>query len=105
MSQRVFRVIQEGSNVTLVLNGCLVAELPWEAALEVSRAIHAKAKEAESYAKVHEIIADQALVLANGLPFGLTNDRRVMREAIKEASAFGGVKSKSIVGTPAVLQS
>ena len=103
---------QEGQRVLLLRGGQLLADMPYEAALDVGRALMAQARKAEELARAQQIISDQALLLRIGFPVGLTNHPGVQAEAAKEAawntqlrrSLPGGVRSQAVVGTPALLQ-
>lgn len=103
---------QEGERVLLIKDGRLILDLPWQAALEVARAIHQKAKLAEQLACADKLIIDQAILLRAGAPFGLSSHPLILRESVREALTNrqlrrylpGGVKSKEIVGQPAIIQ-
>lgn len=96
----------------MITNGRLVLDLPYEAALEIGRAMIGKAKQAEELANPHKIIMDQAILFRAGFPLGLTNNRDIMSESIKTAMhdrdlrrfMTGGVRSKEVVGTPSLIQ-
>jgi len=90
---------QDGDNVIILKDGKAILGMPWEAALAVSDAIRAKAKEVEELKKHDIIIADQALLFKAGFPLGLTNHPKMIREAAKQA---GGIASGSVVGTPTI---
>ena len=96
-----FRIHVEAEKVLLLLNGRLIAELPWEAAVTIGRGLIQKGHEAEEYAKHQLVIADQALLFKVGAPFGLTNNRDIIHEAIKES---GGIRSEVVFGTPTVIR-
>ncbi len=103
---------QEGERVLLVVNGRLAADMPWDAALEVAKFLHQKAKLAEEHAKANQIIYDSAILLRVGFPIGLSNNRAIQKEAGKEAAwnqklrryLPGGVKSQEAVGTPTIIR-
>lgn len=86
--------------------------LNWEQALQLAGALLQKGRELEAALKVHETIADGAVLFRAGVPIGLTNDPAVQKEIVKEAinnrtlrrSNLRGVKSKAIVGVPTVRQ-
>lgn len=106
------RIRQEGSDVLLIRGGKLLVRLPWDAALVVARELHQAGKLAEEQAKAEGIVMDQAIVLRAGMPFGLSSDPRIQREAGKEAAwnsklrryMPGGIKSQEQVGRPAVIK-
>ena len=105
-----FRIRQEGSNVLLFVNGKVVVNLPWDAWLELSREIIAKARQAEQIAKADKVIKDQALLQRYGFPIGVTNNKDMQKEAMNEAAwgselrryKPGGLPSQEIVGVPSV---
>jgi hypothetical protein len=103
---------QEGDRVLLLKNGVLIADMPYQTALELSRALHVKGKDAEAHAKAEQIIGDQALLIRSGAPFGLTRHPAMLHEAIKEAQSNralrrylpSGIRSLAIVGSPTIIQ-
>ena len=104
-------VRNEGGSVLLIVDGKCVADLPWQAALQVQAAIRAKACLAREYAEASRVISDQALMLRKGIPIGFTDNPKIQDEAAKEAvnnrelrrALPGGVKSQEHVGTPKVI--
>lgn len=106
----------EGDRVLLIYNGTLVCSLPYQAAEQLSRAILAKAKQAEEQAHALDIVSDQAILTRLGIPFGLSNRRDILKEAANEAAwnsklrryippaRAGGIASQAIFGTPAVIR-
>lgn len=104
-------VRQEGDRVLLLSGGILIAEMPWQAADQLARALTAKARQVEELQKAEAIAFDQAILMRAGVPFGLTNHRAILREAAKEAAwntklrryMPGGVKSQEMFGTPAII--
>jgi len=106
---RVVRVRQEGTNVLLIIDG-VATEMPWEAALELGRALLHQGHRAEEIAKHEQVIEDQALLTRIGAPFGVAVDRRIQQEAAKEAVNNtrlrrllpGGVKATEFVGAPSI---
>lgn len=105
-------VRQEGEKVLLLSGGILIAEMPWEAADQLARALTAKARQAEELQKAEQIAFDQAVLMRGGFPIGLTRHKAIMSEAIKEAFwntqlrryMPDGVKSREAVGTPTIIQ-
>jgi hypothetical protein len=103
---------REGSKVLLLSNGILIAEMPWQAADDLARALRAKARKAEEEEKALQIIADNAILLRAGFPLGLTNRPDLIAETIKEAVTNrdlrrympGGVKSEEVFGVPGIIQ-
>jgi hypothetical protein len=104
-------VRQEGERVLLIKDGRLIVDLPYQAALDLAKALRIKGKLAEELSEANGIIRDQALLIRIGAKLGLTRRRDIMKEAIKEAEHDrdlrrylpGGIKSTAIVGTPTVI--
>jgi hypothetical protein len=112
MPRSSITIRQEGTRVLLIINGRAVADLPWEAAGEVARAMLVQARKAEEIAK-HELVAmDHAILLRVGAPFGLAFDPRIRAEGEKAAQwdsslrryLPGGVKSQEKFGTPTIIR-
>ncbi len=103
---------QYGERVLLIVDGRLVADMPWQAALNVSAALRNKAKLAEEIAQAEKIAQDQAILTRAGFPVGLSNHPKIKDEAAKIAAwdsklrryMPGGVKSKEVFGTPTIIQ-
>ena len=106
MGYQSLRVRQYGDRVHVITDGRLILDLPWEAALAVSQALRVKGKLAEAAAKVQTIITDQAVLTAFGAPFGLSNNKKVLKESFKRAQElkYPQVAIESITGTPSVIQ-
>lgn len=112
MTLATARVACVGTKVLFEVDGRRVFEADWHDALAIADAIRAQAKRAEELAHAEGIIADQALIIRKGLPFGLTSRLDMLKEAVKEAAwnrtlrraLPGGIKSKAVVGTPAIIQ-
>ena len=110
MSLKSARVAAEGTDVVFEVDGRLIFKTSWREALAIADAIRTQAKRAEELAHAPGIVADQALLIRKGLPFGLTRRVDLLREAVKEAgwnrtlrrALPGGIRSTSVVGTPAV---
>lgn len=105
------RVLQEGTRVVVLKDGALAADLTWEAALEVGKALVSVGKKAEEWAKALEIARDAAILLRAGVPVGLTNHPAIRKEAKHIAETddalrryMPGIKSQEMFGTPAILQ-
>lgn len=103
------RVKQSGTNVLLLLNGVVVAEMPWQAALDVGNAFRSVGKLAEQEANPHRTIADHALLIRAGIPIGLSNHPRMIAEACKEAAwnrdlrrYMPSIKSREVFGAPRI---
>jgi len=107
-----FDIRHEGTTVILIYNGVTVCQLPWQAGLDLAKALQAQSKKAEEIAKAEQLIFDQALLMRSGAPFGLTNHPQIQAEASKEAQwnselrrrLPGGVKAKGVVGSPALIR-
>lgn len=110
--QQQLAIRREGNRILILRNGVLILEMPYHAALELSKGLHIKAKQAEEEACAEQIIADQSLLIRAGAPFGLTAHRAILRESIKTAQTDrnlrrylpGGIPSQSIVMSPSVNQ-
>jgi len=108
-------VRQEGMTIQVLRDGKLILEMPYDAALEVSKAIYTQAKKGEEIAERETIITDQAILTRIGANFGLTSHPHLLKEATKEAAwnsklrryiplgRAGGIKSQSIVGAPSLI--
>ena len=107
-------VRQEGERVLLLHNGVLLFSLPWQAALELGRALHVQGKKAEEEANAVRIVYDQAILTRVGFPIGLSNRPDILREAAKEAAwnrdlrryirgdRAMGIANQTIFGTPTI---
>ena len=101
-------VRHEGIRVLLIRDGLTLLDLPWDAALELSKAFRIQAARAEQTAKTAQVIADQALLIRKGLPISLTPNPAVFKEAGNEAAHNrdlrrfipGGVPDKVEFGFP-----
>jgi hypothetical protein len=106
-----FSARQEGDHVLLIHNGRLLMNpLPWEAALEIAKAIMAKAKQAEEWAKRETIATDQAILQRAGANFGITSNPVILKEAIHRSQHdrdlrryMPSIESKGVVGSPTVI--
>lgn len=79
-------VRQEGREILLIVNGRAVLQMPWDAALVLSRAIYTQAKKAEELANADLLIADNALLMRAGIPLDLTTRPELLNESRKEAA-------------------
>lgn len=100
---------QEGDRVILILDGRGYS-LPPEAALQMSRVLHAKAKLAEEHIEAERIVSDHALLTRVGVPIGLSNNPKI-QDAVRQEAAWnrelrralpGGVKAPVVFGVPAI---
>ncbi len=104
-------VKQEGSRVLLEIGGRAVA-MPWDKALELSRALRVMGKKAEAHDSAQRIIHDGAILLRAGVPVGLTDDVKLQEEIAKEAAwnkelrryMPGGIRSRAVVHAPKILR-
>lgn len=114
---RKVNVRRDGHRVLLVVDGRRAADLPWEMALEVAKAITLQARDIEEDIKHEPIIADSALLIRSGAPIGLSSNPAILNEAAKEAvhntrlrrhipstSGIGAINSKGIVGKPRLIK-
>lgn len=112
MARQELTIRQDGPRVQIIAGGRLVADMTPEAARQLIAALAHQAGRAEEIAQRERAVIDQAILIRAGAPVGLLHDPHLRREAAKEAawnSALrrhlpGGVKSRSVVGVPAVLQ-
>lgn len=88
----------EGDRVLLAIDGRGYA-IPWQQAIELGRALIAKAREAEEVASANRIIADQALLTRVGAPFALSNNR-LIRGAARTAAQWDSALRRAIKATP-----
>lgn len=80
MSRSHARIAQDGDHVELSIDGKLW-RLPWQAAVELGKNLVAQGKLAEEVASANRVIADAALLMRVGAPFGLTRNRKIREEA------------------------
>jgi len=115
MSDVSVRIRAEKDKVLLCVKGRPALEIPWEAADRLWRAIRQKTVEAREYARANVIVADQATLLAAGVPVGLTVNPILQHEARKEAAhllrpgylntkrTVAGIPSAEHVGSPRII--
>jgi hypothetical protein len=105
-------ISQDGTRVAITIDGSYIESMPWQAALELARAITTQAKRAEEWDRALSIAQDQALLLRAGVPIGLSGNPAIKAEAAKQAAwdrdlrryLTGGVRSNEIVGAPVIRQ-
>lgn len=114
--QKEFTIRQEGDRVLLILNGRLVASMPWQAAESLAKAIRIQAKSARNFAQRDRLIFDQAILMRTGFPVGLSDHPYILREAAKEAAwnsdlrryippaRAGGIASQATFGKARIIQ-
>ena len=105
------RVRQEGTRVSLIVDGREVLSGHWRQADELAKALVAKARAAEELEKHEAIAHDHAILMRAGAPFGLTNTPWI-RDLAARIAAWdtrlrrfmpGGVRSQEHVGTPTII--
>lgn len=104
-------VLQYGTRVVVLRDGALAADMTWEGAAELGKALIAAARKAEEWAKAQEVAADAAVLMRAGFPIGLAHHPAVVGEAYKVSQGDrelrrhmrNNVSNKSVVGTPRVM--
>ena len=111
---KAIRVRADKGYVYLLVQGRPALELPWEAAVQLAKAIRTKAMEARENVQHDIVIADQAMLMGLGSPLGLSRNPKLLREARKDAEHLlrpghlrrkkpaGGITSPEAVGMPAI---
>jgi hypothetical protein len=84
--QQQMRIRREGKRVLLFMNGQLVFDAPYDAALEIAKGITAQARLIEEEVKAEQIIADEAILARSGFPVGLTTRKDLAEAAAKHAA-------------------
>lgn len=109
-------VHREGTRVQLLVDGRLAADMPWQAAELIARALWQNARQAEQLDEIERVIYDQAIVTRLGLPVGFSRHPYVLKEACKEAAWNSGLRryirgdrakgmvSQEVFGTPTVIR-
>lgn len=111
---RSLRLRQNATNVELIIDGRLVATLPYQKALEVAAGMHYVSKQAEEYAAAANgsLIMDQAIVMRAGAPFSLSGNPKV-NEAARTEAQWGNIRrympapsiaSGEKFGTPTIIR-
>lgn len=98
--------------VIILLNGKLIATLPWEAAKEFAAGIKHQAGLSEEYAKADQVSSDQAILIRSGLPVNIANLSDVQKEAWRKAQnddnarrvPMKGIPSRGKVGAPGLIK-
>lgn len=115
MSMQAVQIRQEGSRVLVIKGGRAVLDLPYQAALDLAKALHGKARQADEWANAQAVIADQAIVTRLGLRFGLTSNPMLLKEAVHAAawsrdlrryipsSKALGIASQTVIGAPSLI--
>lgn len=108
-------VKQDGDNVIITSKNGTSIVMPWDAAIELSRAITTQARRVEEWQKANGIIQDQAILIRLGIPLGLSNNPNIKKEAFKEAAwnsdlrrfiqgaRVKGIPSGEAFGTPTLI--
>jgi len=105
----------QGINVILLIDGEKIAELHWEVALLISRALNIQARKIEENLKAEKIAYDQATLLRAGINLGLTNNKAIQDEAKKLAAhdqklrkyiphTTDEIRSREVVGAPTIIK-
>lgn len=103
----------EGLDVLVFFDGRKIMDMPWDVALRLAKAITIQARRGEEQVKALQIVADNALLLRTGAPFGLSNDPNIIEESKKEALynpklrkylPFKGITSQEALGKPTIIQ-
>lgn len=81
MGKDSVRILQAGDRVLLLIDGRLVADMPHQAAFQVSRAFYSVGKKAEEWANAEAIAKDQGLLLRAGVPIAITDEEKIAEEA------------------------
>jgi hypothetical protein len=112
MAKQNMIVRQEGDRVLLIMGGRLQADLHWKDALRIAKAITNRARVAENYDNLPQLIQDQAILIRAGVPMGLTSHPAALKEAVKSAEGDrnlrrfmrNNIRSKEIFGKPTLTQ-
>jgi hypothetical protein len=88
-------------------------EIPWQVATVLFKEGLGLAKTIENEQNPERLIFDQAILRRAGLPVGLSDNKAIQEEAIKESQwnsklrrymrGFPGIPSKAKFGTPTVI--
>lgn len=114
------RVKRDGLNVIIEYRAgtdvSSINVIPWDAALEVARALMVQVKRIQEDVNAGRLISDQALLIRLGIPLGLANNPNIKKEAFKDAQydpllrkyitgpRVKGIPSGEVVGTPGLIQ-
>jgi len=109
---RKFQLRVEGQRVHVNIGDRTFLELDASACRDMGKALLQAAARAEEVANAPKIALDGAILLRAGVPIGLTDNPAIQEMVKVEAghnrtlrrSMPGGIKSTSIVGTPALIQ-
>jgi len=109
---RSLTVRRNGPRILLLHEGRALADLPWEAALDLAHALRAQAKRAEEIACREQVVRDQAILHRLGIRLGLIADPRLQQDALREAAwntelrryLPGGIQTQEAVGTPTLIR-
>lgn len=74
--------------------------LPWEAARSLWKALLSKVREGDSLQNWKRTVDDQKLLIAGGLPIGITPP--ILAPALRQETP-GGIPPTSVVGTPTLI--
>lgn len=106
------KLIRHEDKVCILINGKLAADLPAEVALQMGAGLIAKGREIMNDRDPEKQIIDQAILMRAGIVIGLSDNPKVLSEALKEAQWHSGLRrymphatgiaSSEVVGTPTV---
>lgn len=77
---------QEGSRVSLIVDGQRVLDMTWQQCLELGRALMYQARKAEELTKADQVIMDQAMLMRAGFPMRLATNNDMVKIAGNEAA-------------------
>lgn len=108
-----YRIRREGAHVLaqITTDGrSVVLQLEGKVAESLGRALVSQGKLADEWAQAERVAMDSAILLRAGANFGLSNNAKILAEAVKEAAwnfdlrryMPGGVKSSEAFGTPSI---
>lgn len=86
VKQALFAVMHDGDRVIVTRDGETIINVPWDQAIEISKAIYAHAKQAEETASAEKIVHQNAALLRAGAPFSLTNNPILQKLSGNEAA-------------------
>ena len=104
------RFVRANDQIVLLCNGQLVTSFPSQVGREIIDALNKQVLAIENDANPEKTVMDQAVLHRKGINIGLSDSRKIMAEAHKEAQwnrdlrralrATDGVPSTEVVGTP-----
>lgn len=76
---------KQAGRVVLLMDGKYLCDMPWQAVDQLVLVLKGAAREAENAAAAADQVMDQAILMRAGFPVGLSNNKKVYDEAVKEA--------------------